>query len=68
MTEAPNARALDEHMKEMVQALQAAVNRALPHVQDDPELVERALRDCREILEVVLEGDVSEWLAGTPPS
>lgn len=65
---APNTEALDEHMKEMVQALHAAVNRAMPHVKDDPELVNRALEDCREILEVVLDGDVSEWLAGTTPS
>jgi len=39
-----------------VLALHAAVNRAMPHVKDDPELVDQALRDCREILEVVLEG------------
>jgi hypothetical protein len=51
-----------------VQALHAAVNRALPHVTDDPELVDRALQDCREILEVVLEGNVTEWLADPAPS
>jgi hypothetical protein len=65
---APNTDALDEHMKEMVQALHAAVNRAMPHVKNDPALVDRALEDCREILEVVLDGDVAEWLAGTMPS
>ena len=64
MPYAPNTEALDEHMKEMVQALHAAVNRALPHLRDDPQLVDRALQDCREILEVVLEGNVSEWLGG----
>jgi len=68
MTEAPNTRALDEHLREMVQALHAAVNRAMPHVADDPALVDRALEDCREILEVVLEGNVSAWLADPAPS
>lgn len=61
MTQAPNTHALDEHLKEMVLALHAAVGRAMPHVKDDPKLVDQALRDCAEILEVVLEGNVSEW-------
>jgi hypothetical protein len=64
MTHAPHTQALDEHMNEMVLALHAAVNRAMPHVRDDPELVDQALRDCQEILEVVLEGNVAEWLGG----
>ncbi len=65
MTQAPNTEALDEHMKEMVRALHAAVSRAMPHVNDDPKLVDQALRDCKDILDVVLEGNVSEWLGGT---
>ncbi len=60
-----NTQALDDHMKELVLALHAAVNRAMPHVKDDPGLVDQALRDCREILEVVLEGNVSEWLGAS---
>ena len=63
MTQAPNTQALDEHMKEMVLALHAAVNRAMPHLKDDPKLVDQALRDCEEILEVILDGDVAGWLA-----
>jgi hypothetical protein len=62
MTQAPNARAVDEHLQEMVLALHAAVNRAMPHLNDDPALVDQAIRDCEEILEVVLEGNVAEWL------
>lgn len=65
MRQAPNTRALDEYMEEMVRALHAAVSRAMPHVNDDPELVDQALQDCAEILEVVLDGNVSEWL-GSP--
>lgn len=65
MTQAPNTEALDEAMEEMVRALHTAVTRALPHVTDDPKLVDQALRDCTEILNVVLEGNVSEWLGGT---
>ena len=57
-----NTQALDDHLKEMILALHAAVSRALPHVNDDPALVDQALRDCEDILEVVLEGNVVEWL------
>lgn len=62
MTDAPNFQALDEHMQEMVLALHAAVKGAMPHIKDDPALVDQAIRDCEEILEVVLEGNVAEWL------
>jgi hypothetical protein len=65
MTHAPNARALDEHLQEMVLALHGAVNRAMPHLNDDPALVEQAIRDCEEILDVVLDGNVAEWLDET---
>ena len=68
MTQAPNTVALDEAMEEMVRALHSAVNRAIPHVNDDPELVDQALRDCTEILDVVLEGNVAEWLGDAPRS
>lgn len=66
MTPAPNSQALDEYMEELVRALHAAVKGALPHLHDDPTLVDRAIRDCQEILDVVLEGDVTAWLGGPP--
>lgn len=59
---APNTVALDQHLKEVVRALHAAINRAVPHVGDDQDLVDRAIRDCKEILVVVIEGNVSEWI------
>lgn len=62
MPKVPHADALDEHLKEMVRALHAAVNRALPHLHDDPRLVDQAIGDCKDILDVVIEGKVSEWI------
>lgn len=62
MPKVPHTDALDEHLKEMVRALHAAVNRALPHLHDDPLLVEQAIGDCKDILDVVIEGKVSEWI------
>jgi|GEM_PF-280920 hypothetical protein len=63
MTIAPNAEALDSYMYQLVRALHGAVRSALPHVNDDPQLVEATLKDCAEILDVILKGDVAQWLA-----
>jgi hypothetical protein len=63
MEPAPNADALDEQFKEFIQALKSAVSSAMPHLKDDPRAVDKALTDCKEILDVVMEGNVKEWLA-----
>ena len=61
MPQAASTAALDEHLKEVVHALHSAVNWARPHV-DDPRIADKAIQDCKEILAVVMEGNVSEWL------
>lgn len=61
MPQAPNTEALDEHLKDVVQALHGAVNWAMPHL-NDPKIVDKAIQDCKEILDVVIEGKVSDWL------
>ena len=61
MEAAPNTEALDEQFKEFIHALQSAVRRAMPQVKDDPRIVDKAIEDCKEILDVVMEGNVSEW-------
>jgi hypothetical protein len=63
MESAPNTDALDEQFKEFIQALKSAVSSAMPHLKDDPKAVDKALTDCKEILDVVMEGNVKEWLA-----
>jgi hypothetical protein len=63
MEPAPNTDALDEQFKEFIQALKSAVGSAMPHLKDDPKAVDKALADCKEILDVVMEGNVKEWLA-----
>jgi hypothetical protein len=52
---------LDEHLKEVVHALHGAVGWALTH-QKEPEQVNKAIEDCKEILEVVMEGKVQQWI------
>jgi len=61
MSQAPYTIELDEHLKEVVQALNSAVNWAMPHTKD-PGGADKAIRDSKEILDTVMEGKVSEWL------
>lgn len=61
MEQVPNTQKLDDHLKEIVQALHGTVNWAKSH-QNDPPLVDKAIQDCKEILDVIMEGKVSEWL------
>jgi hypothetical protein len=35
----------------------------IPHLKDDPKIVDQAIADCKEILDVVMEGDVKQWLS-----
>ena len=58
---APNAEKLDEHLKAVVQALHGAVKQGLPHVRE-PEIADKAIADCKEILDEIMAGKVDEWL------
>ena len=58
---APNAEKLDEHLKVVVQALHAAVKQGIPHVKE-PEIVDKAVADCKELLDEIMKGEVKEWL------
>jgi hypothetical protein len=62
MEQGPNTEKLDEHLKDVVTALHGAVSWALSHQKEDEKLVDKAIADCKEILDVVMEGKVSEWL------
>ena len=61
MEPAPNTEKLDEHLLEVVRALQGAVKQGVSH-SDDPVLMNKSIQDCKEILDVIMDGNVSEWL------
>ncbi len=61
MSQAPRTVEMDEHLKEVVHALHGAVNWAMPHTKDTA-IADKAIQDCKEILDTVMEGKVSEWL------
>ena len=58
---AANTEKLDEHLLEVVRALQAAVKQGLSH-SNNSKVVDNAIGDCKEILDVIMEGNVTEWL------
>ena len=58
---APDAEKLDEHLLEVVRALHGAVKQGVSHA-NDPKVIENAIADCKEILDVIMAGDVKEWL------
>jgi len=56
-----NTEALDEHLMEVVRALHGAVKQGVSH-KEDPKIMDKAIGDCKEILDVIMKGDVKEWL------
>ena len=57
----PNTEKLDEHLLEVVRALHGAVKQGVSHT-DDAKIVDKAITDCKEILDEIMAGQVKEWL------
>ena len=58
---APNAEKLDEQLLEVVRALHGAVKQGVSH-SNEPQVMDKAITDCKEILDVIMAGKVQEWL------
>ena len=58
---APDTEKLDEHLLEVVRALHGAVKQGLSHT-GNPKVMEKAIADSNEILDVIMAGEVKEWL------
>jgi len=52
---------MDEHLLEVVRALHGAVKQGVSHA-NDTKVMNQAIKDCKEILDVIMAGDVKEWL------
>jgi hypothetical protein len=59
---APNTEKLDEHLREVVRALHGAVKQGVSHLNDS-KVVDNTIRDCKEILDVIMAGNVLEWIS-----
>jgi hypothetical protein len=58
---APNTDKMDEHLLEVVRALHGAVKQGVSHANDS-KVMDQAIKDCKEILDVIMAGNVKEWL------
>jgi hypothetical protein len=58
---APGTEKLDEHLLEVVRALHCAVKQGVSHV-NDAKVMDKAIADSKEILDVIMAGEVKEWL------
>ena len=58
---APNSEQLDAHLLEVVRALHGAVKQGVSHT-NDAKVMDKAIADCKEILGVIMAGEVKEWL------
>jgi hypothetical protein len=58
---APDTEKLDEHLLEVVRALHGAVKQGVSHT-NDAKVMDKAIADCKEILDVIMAGEVKEWL------
>jgi hypothetical protein len=63
----PFARALDEFLRDIVRALHKAVDRGVASARTDPGETDRALADCKEMIDTVMAGQVGEWIGDTAP-
>jgi hypothetical protein len=58
---APDTEKLDEHLLEVVCALHGAVKQGLSHM-NDAKVMDKAIADSKEILDVIMAGEVKEWV------
>jgi hypothetical protein len=56
-----NIERLDEHMLEVARAVHGAVKQRVSHA-NEPKVMDDAIRDCKEILDEIMTGNVPEWL------
>ena len=58
----PIARPLDDFLEEVVNTVHTAVNQGYRSMNDSPEVTERTLQDCKEVLDTIMAGHVEEWI------
>ena len=58
---APDTEKLDQHLLEVVRALHGAVKQGVSH-WSDAKVMDKAIADSKEILDVIMAGEVKEWL------
>jgi len=54
---------LDSFLLNVVTTIKTAVGQRTKQLGDDPAAAEKAINDCSEIIEVIMEGNVKEWVS-----
>jgi hypothetical protein len=58
----PIAVPLDDYLMQVVQTLHTAVNQGMRRVADDPQGATQQITDAEEIIDIIMAGDVKEWV------
>ena len=58
----PFAHALDEFLHDIVRSLHRAVDRGTAAARKDEAETDSALADCKEMIDLVMAGQVQEWV------
>ena len=58
----PIAVPLDDYLMQVVQTLHTAVNQGMRRLADDPQGATKQVQDCEEIIDIIMAGDVTEWI------
>jgi hypothetical protein len=57
------AEPLDGYLREVVLSLRQATEQGIRKVHDQPAEAQQSIDACREMLEVIMAGDVRAWVA-----
>ncbi|MBU6422814.1 MAG: hypothetical protein KGJ98_10970 [Chloroflexota bacterium] len=63
----PFAHTLDDFLQDLVRALHRAVERGIAAARSDEAETDRALADCKEMIDLVMAGQVDEWVGDGGP-
>lgn len=59
----PLAEPLDDYLREVVRTLQTAVSQGMRRAAHDPRAATPQISDCQEIIEVIMAGQVNDWVS-----
>jgi len=59
----PVTEPLNAFLLDVVQTLKTAVSQGTKAAVDNPVVTEKAVQDCSEMIEVIMKGEVEEWVA-----
>jgi hypothetical protein len=58
----PLAEPLDRFLVEIVKTLSTAADQGIKGLEENPASVDGRLADCKEILDLIMAGQVEEWI------